>query len=96
MADDGTAVDTALISNRLVPGEALVGFAVAEREEGGVGCPDRAGQSGHVLGWRFPQSESSDFLLCGLWIWGLCRSCGMRSWNFNLSSHPCRVLRFKD
>ena len=44
MADDGPAVDAALISNRLVPGEALVGFAVAEGKQGSIGCPDRAGE----------------------------------------------------
>jgi hypothetical protein len=49
VADDGTAVDTALVSDCLIAGEALVGFAVAEREQGGVGCPDRTGKSGHVL-----------------------------------------------
>ena len=97
MADDGAAVDAPLISNCLVPGEALVGFAVAEREEGGVGCPDRAGQSGHVLvGDFFKSNPVIFFASCGLWIWGLCRSCGMRSWNFNLSIHPYRMLRFKD
>ena len=77
MADDGTAVDTALISNRLVPGEALVGFAVAEGEQGGVGCPDRAGQSGHVLvGDFFKANPVIFFVLAGFGFGGFAVAAG--------------------
>jgi hypothetical protein len=48
VADDGTAMQAPLISNRLVAGEALVGLAVPVGEEGSIGCPDRTGQNGHV------------------------------------------------
>jgi len=40
VADDSPAVNPPLVGYRLVSGEALVGFSVSEREEGGVGCPD--------------------------------------------------------
>ena len=63
VADDGTAVDTPLIGNRLVSREALVGFAVAEREQGGVGCPDRTGKSSHVLVGDFLKSNPVIFFV---------------------------------
>ena len=79
-----------LVGDRLVAGKALVGFAVAEGEKGRyrLSRPSRA--EWPCTDWRSLRSGSSDFLLCGLWIWGRYRSCGMRSWNFHLSIHPCQ------
>jgi hypothetical protein len=38
VADDGPAVDPPLVGDCLVSGKALVGFAVAEGEEGAIRC----------------------------------------------------------
>ena len=40
VADDGSAVEASGVGNRLIPGEALVGFAVSESKQDGEGCPD--------------------------------------------------------
>ena len=96
MADDGAAVHAPLVGDRLVAGEALVGFAVAEGEQGGIGCPDRAGQNGHILIGDLFEANPVIFCFCGLWTWGLCRSCGMRSWNFPFQdATECGTLGFK-
>ena len=92
MADDGTAMDTALIGNRLIPGEALVGFAVAEGEEGGVGCPDRAGQSGHVPVGDFLKPNPVIFCFAGFGFGGFAVGCGMSSWIFYFPTTPPHVV----
>ena len=72
MADDGAPVDPPFVGNGLVPGKALVGFAVAESKQGGVGCPDRAGQSRHVLvGDFFEANPVIFFVLAGVGFAGL-------------------------
>ena len=92
MADDGTAVDAPLISDRLVPGEALVGFAVAEGEEGGVGCPDRAGESGHVLVGDFFEADPVIFFaLTGVGFAGLTVAAGCAHGIFTFPSTPLYV-----
>jgi hypothetical protein len=48
VAHDRPAVQASAVSDRLVAGKALVGFAVAEGEECRVGCPDRAGKQRDV------------------------------------------------
>jgi hypothetical protein len=63
VTDDGTAMEAALIRNRLVGGEALVGFAISEGEEDGVGCPDRAGESRYILVGDFLKADPVIFFV---------------------------------
>ena len=77
VADDGAAVHAPLVGDRLVPGKALVGLAVAEGEQGGIGCPDRAGQNGHVLiGDLFEPDPVVFFALAGFGFGGVAVAAG--------------------
>ena len=89
MADDGAAVDAPFVSDCLVPGEALVGFAVAEGKKGGVGCPDRTGKSGHVLvGDFFEADPVIFFVLAGFGFAGIAVAAGCAHGIFTFPSTP--------
>ena len=76
MADDGAPMHAPLVGDCLVPGEALVGFSVSEREEGGIGCPDRAGQNGHVLIGDFFEANPVIFCFAGFGFGGFAVAAG--------------------
>jgi hypothetical protein len=94
VADDGTAMDTALVGDGLVTGEALIGFAISEGEQGGVGCPDRAGESGHVLVGDFFEANPVIFCFAGFGFGGFAVAMGSAHGIYPFQS-PCRVLRFQ-
>jgi hypothetical protein len=95
VAHDGPAVDAARVGNGLVPGKALVGFAVAEGEKCRIGGPDRAGKQRDVaFGYLFKPDPVIFCLLAGFGFGGVTVASGSPH-GFTLPYHPALCYALK-
>ncbi len=92
MANDGAPMHAPLVGYRLVSGKALVGFAVAEGEQGGIGCPDRGWEQWNVFFGDLFKSDPVIFLLfAGCGFGGVAVAAGCAHGIFTFPSTPLYV-----
>jgi hypothetical protein len=94
VADDGAPVDPPFVGDRLVAGKALVGFAVAEGEEGGIGGKNRARENRRILVGDLFKPDPVIFCFAGFGFGGSAVAAGCAHGIFP-SISPAGMLDFR-